>query len=248
LKDEHRHQILIDEEWKDLIGISSVVKILTNFSQAAYYGSRRALMGLGYDPKDAPEALKGFRNEVNRILTLNPEEQQKALKSAYTAHAKYAKDRAKKGTDSHEILNKWAQKCIEENEGKFLTTGSFLADEPKVQKFLELAIPHIGKDARIIASEKKSYSEELWLAGITDLIVETADGKIVILDFKDRPVIYENDLLQMGGYSFLFPTPISFVLGVPLEGKEARPWFAVDKLQEAFKGLLTAYKFLNQFK
>ena len=50
---EHIHQILVDGEWKNLYGISSVVKHISNFGIAAYYGSRRALMELGYDPKEA---------------------------------------------------------------------------------------------------------------------------------------------------------------------------------------------------
>ena len=82
-KVEHAHKL----NGVELIGISSVVKDITSFGAAAYYGSRRALMELGYDPKDAPDALQSFVNEVNRIVALAPKEQKQALKNAYLAHA-----------------------------------------------------------------------------------------------------------------------------------------------------------------
>lgn len=241
-KGEHLHQILIDGEWKNLTGISSVVKDVTNFGMAAYYGSRRALMALGYDPKDYPEVTESFIREVNRIVALSPIEQQKALKNAYTAHAKYAKSRAKKGTDSHEVISKWAQDCIDTNSGKFLET-----DNPIIEKFLTLALPEVGLNARIIATEKHGFNKDHWLAGITDLILDTKDG-LVIIDFKDRASIYSKDILQMMGYSLIFPLDIKYVVGIPLEGTKAWAYHNMEKGRKAFLGELDSYRFRNELE
>lgn len=236
---DHIHELLVNGEWKPLIGISSVVKDITNFGMAAYYGSRRALMELGYDPKDSPEATESFIQRAKELCDKSPEEIKKALKKAYTAHSTYAKSRADKGTDSHAILQKWAEECIK--AGKLVESN-----EEKVQTFLKLAKPHLG-NFTIIASEKHGHNEELWIGGICDLIVKTEDGRIAIVDFKDRPAIYPKDMIQMFGYSLLFPHKTDFILGVPLEGTEAWAYHLVERGQEIFKAQLEVYNFLNQF-
>ena len=235
---DHIHQLFRENDWKNLIGVSSVVKDITNFGIAAYYGSRRCLMGLGYDPKDAKNDPSGFKTLISDLSTKEDKDIVKTLYNAYTAHAKYAKSRAEKGTSSHDIVDKWIKRCIAENN------GNIIADEnPVVKKFIELT-GHLKP--RFVASEKHGYNEELWLGGITDVIVETVEG-LEIWDNKDRPAIYDKDLLQMGGYSLLFPMKFTGVRGIPLEGKEVRGYFDIGKLQNAFKCQLEVYKFLEAF-
>ena len=235
---DHLHQRLVNGEWKNLTGVSSVVKDITNFSIAAYYGSRRALMALGYDPKDKPNNLAKFQRKVLTLLASRRKTRKVLLKEAYKAHATYSKTRAEKGTNSHDILDKWIKQCLAEIDGRPMPS-----DEPVVNKFVEMTKSY---EPQFVASEKHGYNDdpELWLGGICDLIVTTNQG-LGIWDFKDRPAIYEKDLLQMGGYAWLFPMDFTHVLGVPLEGRDARVLYDVPSLKEAFKSQLKTYRYLQ---
>lgn len=250
-EDEHTHQIFKDGEWKNLYGISTVTKDITSFSIAAYYGSRRALMALGFDPKVDMKA-QGETERQNEeaakslieISKLTFKEWKKKLTDAYKAHATYSKSRADKGTNSHDIIDKWIKKCIAENNGYPMES-----DEAVVKKFIELT-KH--REPRFIASENHGYNKELWVGGITDIIVETNMG-IGIWDNKDRPAIYEKDILQFGGYTLLkypkFPDlKFTHVLGIPLEGDEVREFYNIPQLQQAFKGQLEVFKFMESIK
>jgi hypothetical protein len=238
-KEEHIHELNVNGEWKPLMGVSSVVKDMVNYSVAAYYGSRRCLMALGYDPKEAKNDITEAKKCLARISASEDKNIAKELYNAYTAHAKYSKDRAKKGTDAHAVVEEWIKKCIETNKGKPLPS-----EDPVIKKFRELTDKY---EPTFVASEKHGYNEDLWIGGITDVIAETNIG-LGIWDCKNRPAIYEKDFLQCGGYAHLFPMDFTHVLGVPLEGNEAREFRNVPRLKEAFKSQLDVYKFMQSFK
>ena len=145
-KGEHRHEILDNGEWKPLIGVSLVVKDMVNYSVAAYYGSRRALMAFGYDPKLAKEAVGEAKQRLLELSTKEDTELAIELYSAYTAHAKYSKERAKLGTDKHEIVDKWIKECIEKNDGKPMDSV-----DPVIKKFRELTDKY---EPKFVASQK----------------------------------------------------------------------------------------------
>lgn len=235
-EEEHIHELLENGIWKPLIGVSSVGKDITNFSMAAYYGARRALMHLGYDPKDAPNELNSFREKMLGLGT--DEEVKELLKGAYKAHATYSKERAEKGTKSHDVIDQWIKRCISENNGLPIPS-----DEPKVKAFIQ----HTAKyQPKFIASEKHGYNKELWIGGIADVIVETNIG-MGIWDNKDRAAIYDKDLIQFGGYTLLFPIHFTHVMGIPLESRDLQPrlFYDVQQLQEVFKNQLAVYKFMR---
>jgi len=233
-EEHHIHEIFRDGVWKPLIGVSSVVKDITNFSIASYYGSRRALMELGYDPKLAKSSVEGFRKKIAEILPLDDKTLANTLYGAYKAHDTYSKDRAKLGTDAHATVDKWIKGCIEKNHGKPL--GS---EDPVVKKFRELTDKY---EPTFVASEKHGYNENLWIGGICDVIVDTNIG-LGIWDNKNRPAIYSKDILQMGGYTHLFDMGFTHVLGVPLEGDEASVFLDVPQLKKVFENQLGVYKF-----
>lgn len=230
---DHLHQRLVNGEWKNLTGVSSVTKNITNFNIAAYYGSRRALMDLGYDPKDARNDVRGFKNVMSELLNCTDEEICEALYDAYKGHATYSRQRAEKGTGSHEVLDIWVKKCIEENNGYPIDS-----DVPVIKKVIEMT-KHL--EPQFIASEKHGYNDELWLGGICDLVVNTNIG-LGIWDWKDRPMIYGKDLLQMGGYTHLFPVDFTHVLGIPLEGKEPRLFMDIPWLKDKYLHQLEVYR------
>lgn len=238
-EEEHLHEILIDGVWVAMTGVSSVVKDMVNYGVAAYYGSRRALMALGYDPKDAPDELKEVRATVNKMNIMLDEDLKGFLKSAYTNHATYSKARATKGTNSHDIVDKYIKKCLKENKGEIMETK-----EPIVQKFLDLTKDFLPY--KFLASEKHGHNRDYFIAGITDVIVETEKFGIGIWDLKDRPAIYGKDLLQCGGYTLLYPYQFQHVLGIPLEGKEVRTYYDIDGLQRAFINQLGVYRAMQE--
>lgn len=232
---DHLHQRFVDGEWKNLTGVSTVVKDIVIYSIAAYYGSRRALMAMGYDPKLAKNDVAGFREFLSKL----PEDDKalaKVLYDSYKAHATYSKERADLGTDKHAIVDAWIKRCIEENNGLPIEV-----DDPVIKKFNELTKMY---SPRFIASEKHGYNDELWIGGITDIIVDTSIG-LGIWDNKNRPVIYGKDLIQMGGYAHLFDMDFTHVMGVPLEGDEVRVFYDVPQLKEAFKHQLEIYRFMQ---
>lgn len=232
--DEKNHVHLLNG--KPLHGISSVVSAITNFGMAAYYGSRYALKHLGYDPKEQKGIVEAFRARLGEILPLDDKALATELNNAYKAHSTYAKERADLGTDKHAIVDKWIKECIEKNGGKPMES-----DDPVIKKFRELTDKY---EPTFVASEKSGYNEELWIGGICDVIADTNIG-LGIWDNKNRKVIYEKDLLQMGGYAHLFPLEFTHVLGVPLEGNEAKVFLDVPQLKKAFQGQLEVYKFIN---
>src|SRR3990167_8039824 len=231
---DHIHEILGRGEWKPLIGVSSVVKDIVNYSVAAYYGSRRALMALDYDPKDSKSSVEGFKTKIKEILPLDDKTLAETLYGAYTAHAKYSKERAKLGTDKHEIVDKWIKECIEKNDGKPMES-----EDPVIKKFRELTDKY---EPKFVASEKHGYNRDLWIGGICDVIVDTNIG-LGIWDNKNRPAIYDKDLIQMGGYTHLFPMDFTHVLGIPLEGSGVREYHSVETLKKVFSAQLEVYKF-----
>ena len=233
----HLHQIFKDEEWKNLTGVSEVVKDLTNFGVAAYYGSRRALMDLGYDPKGDRWNVEDFRLRAGLMLSMNNADLAKGLYDSYKAHATYSTQRAELGTDRHAEIDIWIKKCIAENGGKPLPSKS-----PVIQKFVKMTEKH---NPRFIASEKHGYNDDLWLGGITDVIVETDQG-VGIWDNKNRKAIYPKDILQMGGYLWIHPKyEFTHVMGIPLEGEETEAHYDVKGLKDAFLHQLEVYRFIK---
>ena len=238
-EEEHIHQLLVDGGWKNLYGVSSVVKDMVNYSVAAYYGSRRALMALGYDPKDKPNNLAVFQRKILNLLGSRKKTQKKLLREVYTAHAKYSKARAELGTDKHKVVDVWIKKCIAENGGMPIES-----EDPVIKKFRELTDKY---NPKFVASEKHGFNKDLWIGGICDVIVDTNIG-LGIWDNKNRTPIYDKDLIQMGGYTHLFPMDFTHVLGIPLEGKEAREYHSVETLKKVFSAQLEVYKFTNALK
>lgn len=235
-KRDHIHQKRVKGVWKNLVGVSSVVKNITNFQVAAYYGARRTLMDFSYDPKEAKDEVTAFRHVMSELLTFDDQEVAEALYDSYKAHATYSKERADLGTDRHAEVDAWIKKCIAENNGYPMPSES-----PVIKKFIELT-KH--REPRFIASEKHGYNDELWIGGIADVIVETNIG-LGIWDNKNRPMIYGKDLIQMGGYTHLFPMEFTHVMGIPLEGDEVRTFYDVPQLKKVFANQLEVYKFMR---
>lgn len=233
---EHCHQLLVNGNWKNLTGVSESIKFISNFGVAAYYGSRRALMALGYDPKEDKKNVEGFRDFIVGI-TDDDDKLSEVLYKAYTAHATYAKERADKGTNSHDILSKYIQKCIDENDGLPMDT-----EEPVVKKFLEMTAKWKPK---FIATEKHGFNEDLFIGGICDLIVETNEG-MGVWDFKDRAYATEKDLIQTGGYAHLFPLEFTHGMVIPLEGKEVAFWGNMGELKRLYECALQIHRFQNK--
>lgn len=117
---------------------------------------------------------------------------------------------------------------------------------------------------RFIGSETHCYSEELWIGGITDALVELKNGEIGLVDFKSAKDAYNSHFFQLGGYSLQIEAnggfdadgnqllklekPITQHIVVPFGAKE--PYPVVSRLTEenksAFKSCLNLYRIMDK--
>lgn len=106
-----------------------------------------------------------------------------------------------------------------------------------------------GEDARMILSEEKVYSKELWYAGTIDLVLETKEG-IWIGDVKTSASIYPEYFFQTAAYERAlrergFDKKIvgHVIINVRKDGKVdvKRSYGYTDNLA-AFLGAYTVYK------
>lgn len=127
---------------------------------------------------------------VHYILT-----QGHLLEEAKSAHRKKKEDAGKKGTDIHAQCEVIIKHAIA-HEGGCLPPSLFHAD-PLVQKFIDWAIEN---KVQFLASEKKMYSREMWVAGTCDFTC-IINGKRIMGDIKTSSGIYGRDyFLQCAGY------------------------------------------------
>lgn len=119
------------------------------------------------------------------------------LADAQKAHAQKRDKAADEGTLLHSRLEAYINKCIETSGGRPLP----LEETDPVYK---LALWAATENIRFIASEKKLYSKELFVAGTADLIFEK-DGKTYIGDLKCKDKIWSREpFLQCAGYALMW--------------------------------------------
>jgi hypothetical protein len=126
------------------------------------------------------------------------------LDAAKTAHRRKKEDAAEKGTDLHELVEKWVGVCIAGNAGQPLPKGNNWVGEEEyapIAPFIEWARK---EQIRFIATEQRLYSKALWVAGTCDLIFEK-NGKRYIGDIKTYKKIWDRvPLIQCAGYSIMY--------------------------------------------
>ena len=117
------------------------------------------------------------------------------LDAAKSAHRKKKEDAGAKGTDAHELIEGFILDGIDNNKGKIFGQS----DNEQVNHFISWATRN---DIVFLASEKRLYSESMWVAGTTDMVF-IKDGKKYVGDIKTSSAIYPEHFYQMAAYRMM---------------------------------------------
>ena len=130
------------------------------------------------------------------------------LKEAKVAHRKKKDGAADIGTSIHSMAEELIKGAMDEeggyflsgDEGHALTEKSTDIERKAITQFVDWAVKN---NAKFLASEKKMYSEKMWVAGTADFICEI-DGKKYLGDIKTTSGIYDKTpFLQCAAYRLM---------------------------------------------
>lgn len=189
----HRHELLVNNEWKRLTGITTVLSVISKPQLIQW----SANMAVDYIRDNVSEIAKN-NGDLEYLKKLS-EEWVKILEQARKAHIQKRDKAGQLGTDIHAQIERIVKNAIENYEGIILFTNGWEGEEKQVQHFLNWS-----KDNKIkfIESELHLYSEKHFLGGICDFICEI-DGDKWIGDIKTSNGIYGDAFWQMAGYNIL---------------------------------------------
>ena len=169
------------------------------------------------------------------------EELEQVLELAKNAHTRRKEEGGRKGTDVH----KWCEEWI---AGK----DPAIPEEAKEQiaQFMRWVL---DEDVKFLESEKRMYSESLWLGGTCDAIA-LIKGKKYVVDFKTQDRMWDRvPFLQMAGYLILLEEMGekdfhgSCVVLLPKKGKlETFFTYDLENEKQAFLSTLKLYRYLQE--
>src|SRR3990167_4382753 len=162
-------------DWKPLMGITSVLSVI----------AKPAL--IGWAARKAVEYIQdNFQGELTEEL----------LEEAKCAHSDIAGEAADIGQEVHKGIEIYINDCIKLSGFAIISKN----DDARVQKFIDWSV---ANNIKFIESEKRMYSEKLWLAGTCDIIFEK-DGKRYVGDVKTYAKIWDRvPFAQMAGYALM---------------------------------------------
>lgn len=267
-KANHIHQIFSRGEWRNLHGTSSVLSVLAK--PLTWWASGLAVAELGWikagdwkllkTPELKAEDLKRRIAHTlpifEEIKKLSVEDYIKRLDKAYKAHSVKLDSSAESGKDLHAELERFVK---DQMEGNAPVLWSVAAEEYdiKIAPFIQWAYENVEK---FLWSELHTFSETLWLGGITDAGALLKDGSIAIIDFKSSKEAYPSQFLQIAGYDlqlaenggltkdgdkmFALEKPVSQYIVVPFGAEEPNPVVVKDTEthKRIFKNVLEVYK------
>lgn len=182
-KERHLHQILIDEEWRNLTGCTTVLNVLAKPALIQWSANMTANF---------------LRDKLEDIKKLKLTEFRALLDEARKAHCKRKKKGGDYGKKIHSIINVLISEAITSNKGYIQRARKY--KEKSVQNFIDWAIQN---KVRFLETEKNIYSEPLFIGGIVDFVCEIG-GKIWIGDIKtSKSGIYPENFWQCGGYNLM---------------------------------------------
>lgn len=123
------------------------------------------------------------------------------LELAKTAYAKKRDEGAQKGTDTHALVEKYINYCIEFRNG--LVTGETEIMESSYDPIIPFIKWAQAQKLRFISSEEKLYSKSLFIAGTADFIF-LKEGKFYVGDIKTYKKIWDRiPMYQCAGYALM---------------------------------------------
>jgi hypothetical protein len=209
---EENHVYFADEEGKKkYTGITTVLGVLNKPALVPW----AARMAVEYITTN--EWTEWATNDICYV-------KKETLEEAKTAYAKKREDGAKKGTDTHALVEEYVNECIERNGGK----PFFVSIHESIQVFVDWARK---ENITFISAETPLVSQKHWIAGTADLIFEK-DGKRYIGDIKTYKKIWDRQpFYQCAGYAMMYEE-MNTILVVSSEEQE---WHNSDEFTNTKK-------------
>ena len=163
------------------------------------------------------------------------------FKEAKTAHRKKKEKAGDWGTNLHKAIEEW----IQEKKSPSL-------DEKGMMAFDNFKAWAFANNVEFLESEKHVWSRELWIGGITDLVIKM-DGKRYVADIKTSSGIYNEAFFQMAAYDLCLKEmggyeDVEGYLVINLKKDGTMDLKRADNLEinrQAFLSALTLYKIIN---
>ena len=233
----HRHELLVDNEWRSLTGCTTVLSVLAKPALIQW----SANMAVEYIASHIGEAI------TYPLDSLKIEEM---LNEAKVAHRKKKEKAGDWGTEMHA----WVEKYI-----NFLLGKNELPELPKDEIQQKQTVNFIkwveDNKVKFIASEEHVHSKEMFTGGIIDILCEI-DGEDWIADIKTSSGIYPEAFAQMAGYQLMLEemepdTKIKghIVLNLRKDGEfEEKRSVSVGEAKEMFLSCLKIYRIQEKIK
>ena len=227
-KEKHIHELLKDNEWKPLQGITSVLSVIAK-------------------PALIPWAVKMATDFIavawQADIPYSAEAISLILNEAKIAHRKKKEVAGDWGIEVHSEVERYVLDCIAGREP--------IATE-RIKQFVDWATEN---KVKFLESEKHLYSEKHWIGGICDLVMEI-DGQIWIGDIKTGSGIYPEHFLQMAAYEIMLNEMELYknitghiVINLKKDGKfEEKRNAQTETHKQAFLSALNLYRVLNDVK
>ena len=184
----HLHQLLVDGEWKNLTGCTTVLSVLAKPALIQW----SANMAVEYIKNTLPNTDPTIHTGD---ITIHRSDFEKILEEAKTAHRKKKEKAGDLGTQIHAEVESIIKQAIQATDGLVAPQEG----SPQINHFVKWAIDN---KVKFLETEKCVYSKSLFLGGIVDIICEI-DGQLWIADIKTGSGIYPEMFAQCSGYNLM---------------------------------------------
>jgi len=238
-KEQHIHQLLVDGEWKNLTGITTILQVVAKPALIQW----AANMAVDYI-----ESLVRTRSDGERYVLVDVPE----FKEARTAHRKKKEEAGQKGTDVHALIEQEIKNAIENTHGFLSKKWKEQYDSEQILHFFDWALDN---KVKFLDSEKHIYSKEYFLGGVCDFVCEI-DNEVWLGDIKTGSGIYPEHFWQTAGYQLLFEEMGVYqnikghiVLNLKKDGSfDEKRSISNEDNRKAFLACLTIYRIQEKLK
>lgn len=189
----HLHQILVDGEYKNLTGCTTVLGVVAKPALIQWAANLGSAIGLANPlPQEIADEFKELsKDRLTPEIIKDLDSRYPVFKEARTAHCKRKTEAGSWGKETHAEVEKFISNKI---------AGIPSTYDPRISKFIEWVETN---KVKFLATEKNIYSEKLFIGGIVDFICEI-DGKRWIGDIKTSGSgIYPEHFWQCAGYDLM---------------------------------------------
>jgi hypothetical protein len=232
----HLHQLLVEGEWKNLTGCTTILGVL----------AKPAL--IQWSANMAAEYVKEHWYEREAYTQKNIDE---IIAEAKVAHRKKKEKAGDWGTAMHEWVERYI-KCQIANDG---STAGEPTEPMQAANSAHFIKWEQDNKVKFIDSERAIYSKSLFLGGIVDILCEI-EGEMWICDVKTSSSIYPESMFQCAGYDIMLsamgldkPVKGYIILNLKKTGEfEEKRSISNEENKEAFMACLKLYRTMEKLK